>query len=117
MLEKSIQIVVVYSTQARLVFEYIVDLPAFSQVSDAIRVCKSLSSFPNRVTFENGVWTLGVWGRPVTEDYVLQEGDRLELYRSLQVDPKVARRERFQKQGTRAAGLFATRRKGAKPGY
>jgi putative ubiquitin-RnfH superfamily antitoxin RatB of RatAB toxin-antitoxin module len=53
----------------------------------------------------------------VTEDDVLQEGDRLELYRSLQVDPKVSRRERFQKQGTRAPGLFATRRKGAKPGY
>ena len=117
MLEKSIQIVVVYSTQARLVFEHIVDLPASSQVSDALKVCKSLPSFPKNDNIENGVWTLGVWGRPVTDDYVLQAGDRLELYRSLQIDPKVARRERFQKQGTRAAGLFATRRKGAKPGY
>jgi len=29
----------------------------------------------------------------------------------------VARRERFRKQGTRGAGLFANRRPGAKPGY
>jgi len=29
----------------------------------------------------------------------------------------VARRERFQKQGAKTAGLFAKRRAGAKPGY
>jgi putative ubiquitin-RnfH superfamily antitoxin RatB of RatAB toxin-antitoxin module len=31
----------------------------------------------------------------------------VEVLRPLQVDPKVARRERFVKQGTRGAGLFA----------
>jgi len=29
----------------------------------------------------------------------------------------VARRERFQKQGTSRAGVFSKRRAGAKPGY
>jgi putative ubiquitin-RnfH superfamily antitoxin RatB of RatAB toxin-antitoxin module len=47
----------------------------------------------------------------------LQDGDRLEVYRPLRVDPKVARRERFKGQGARTAGLFAKRRPGAKPGY
>jgi hypothetical protein len=37
--------------------------------------------------------------------------------RPLKVDPKEARRQRFVKQGTRGAGLFANRRPGAKPGY
>jgi putative ubiquitin-RnfH superfamily antitoxin RatB of RatAB toxin-antitoxin module len=41
----------------------------------------------------------------------------LEFYRALRVDPKVARRERFNKQGSRGAGLFSKRRPGAKPGY
>jgi putative ubiquitin-RnfH superfamily antitoxin RatB of RatAB toxin-antitoxin module len=41
----------------------------------------------------------------------------LEILRSLRVDPKVARRERFQRQGAKTAGLFAKRRVGAKPGY
>lgn len=59
----------------------------------------------------------GVWGRAVAADYVLQEGDRLEAYRPLTVDPKTARRERFARQGARGAGLFAKRRAGAKPGY
>nr|MCU0926665.1 RnfH family protein [Hydrogenophaga sp.] len=48
---------------------------------------------------------------------VLREGDRVEVYRLLRVDPKVARRERFVGQGARRAGLFAQRRPGSKAGY
>lgn len=60
---------------------------------------------------------LGVWGRKVAETHVLSPGDRLEVYRPLQVDPKKARRERFKKQGAKTAGLFNQRRAGAKAGY
>ena len=48
---------------------------------------------------------------------VLREGDRVEVLRELRVDPKVARRERFNQQGARSTGLFARRRPGAKSGY
>jgi putative ubiquitin-RnfH superfamily antitoxin RatB of RatAB toxin-antitoxin module len=50
---------------------------------------------------------------------VLSNNDRMEIYRALTVDPKVARRERFARQGAKkkAAGLFARRRAGAKAGY
>ena len=61
--------------------------------------------------------TLGVWGRRITQDQPLREGDRLEVYRSLRVDPKVARRERFVGQGARGTGLFARRKPGSKAGY
>lgn len=117
MTEQSKQVVVVYSPQARQVHEFILRLPSSSKVSDALLACETLPSFPAYVLSDSNIWTYGVWGKPVAEDYVLRDGDRLELYRSLKVDPKAARRERFQQQGTRAAGLFATRRKGAKPGY
>ena len=60
---------------------------------------------------------VGVWGRRCPLRQAVREGDRVEVYRPLVVDPKVARRERFRKQGARAAGLFAQRRPGAKPGY
>ena len=33
-------------------------------------------------------------GRPLPEEYVLQAGDRVEIYRPLQIDPKQARLER-----------------------
>ena len=62
-------------------------------------------------------WRSAVWGKAVQTDTPLVQGDRLELLRPLLVDPKEARRLRFNQQGSRAAGLFAKRRKGAKAGY
>src|SRR5690606_35394109 len=36
--------------------------------------------------------TVGIWGRPVARDRVLRRGDRVELYRPLELDPREARR-------------------------
>jgi hypothetical protein len=46
---------------------------------------------------------LGVWGRVQPPDTALREGDRVELYRPLSVDPKEARRLRYKKQQRRCA--------------
>ena len=43
---------------------------------------------------------VGIFGEPATRDRVLQEGDRVELYVPLQVDPKAARRARARPQQT-----------------
>lgn len=59
----------------------------------------------------------GVWGRVQPLEQRLQDGDRVECYQPLLVDPKVARRERFAKQGARGAGLFSSRRPNSKAGY
>lgn len=40
---------------------------------------------------------LGIWGRACEIGAVLREGDRVEIYRGLLVDPKEARRLRYQK--------------------
>jgi len=37
---------------------------------------------------------VGIWGRLTTLDSVLREGDRVEIYRPLQIDPKEVRRRR-----------------------
>jgi hypothetical protein len=42
---------------------------------------------------------LALWGRLVSPDTVLRDGDRLELLRGLQVDPKEARRQRYRRDG------------------
>jgi uncharacterized protein len=60
---------------------------------------------------------LAIWGRKAPGSQVLQPNDRLELVRPLFVDPKVARRERFNRQGAKKAGLFKSRRAGGKAGY
>ena len=60
---------------------------------------------------------VGIWGKLQSRTTPLSDGDRVELYQPLKVDPKKARRERFAKQGARGAGLFAKRRAQAKQGY
>jgi putative ubiquitin-RnfH superfamily antitoxin RatB of RatAB toxin-antitoxin module len=47
---------------------------------------------------------LGVWSRRVAADAVLEPGDRLEVYRPLQADPKTARRHRAARQRDGRAG-------------
>ena len=60
---------------------------------------------------------LAIRGRAVDLALILREGDRIDLCRPLKVDPKMARRERFLRQGARGTGLFSKRRAVAKSGY
>lgn len=89
-------------------------LPAGASLMDAIRAGGRTDVLEYSLS-SHGLW--GVWGRKQPLTYRLREDDRVELYRPLTLDPKHARRERFQSQGSRAAGLFAKRRAGAKAGY
>lgn len=40
---------------------------------------------------------IGIFGKAIKEDYSLQQGDRIELYRPLIADPKEVRRLRAKK--------------------
>ena len=42
-------------------------------------------------------WTIGIRGKLVTPDRRLMPGDRIEIYRALQADPKQARRQRVKR--------------------
>lgn len=66
---------------------------------------------------DQGGVACGIWGRVCAATTLLHPGDRVELYRPLTVDPKVARRERFAQQGAGRSGLFAKRRANSKAGY
>lgn len=112
--EVSIQITVVYSPRARVVHEIALQLPDSSTVLQAIEVSGLLLQFP---AIDLKASALGVWGRKSGLNQSLRENDRVEIYRALSVDPKLARRQRFAKQGARSAGLFANQRAGAKAGY
>lgn len=109
-----IRITVLYSPAPRQVLERRLQLPEGATVADALRLCDLGRLAADTELTQAAV---GIWGRKAQPQQRLREGDRVEIYRPLRVDPKVARRERFRKQGTRAAGLFAKRRPGGKPGY
>ena len=107
-------IALVFAPQARTVLEKTVRLPYGSTVRDAVLATGWHSRPEVRELIEKGheaaQLSCGIWSKPCALSQVLQEGDRVELYRSLLVDPKVARRERFARQGSRTAGLFARKR-------
>lgn len=103
-----LRIQVVHSPGPRQVVERVLALEPGATVADALQAAG--------VTLLDGS-EVGIWGRRAPLAQALRDGDRVEVARSLRVDPKVARRERFRKQGSRAAGLFADRRPGAKSGY
>jgi uncharacterized protein len=110
----SIQVTVVYSSAPRGVKEIFLTLEAGAKVQQALLASGLEALVP---TLDLKKSSVGVWGRKVGLDHVLHEHDRVEVYRPLRVNPKTARRERFAQQGSRGAGLFATKRAGAKAGY
>lgn len=109
-----LQVVVAYSPAPREVHEMTLTLPAGSTVRDALQASGWIEQFAD-LPVEPG--SVGVWGRKAPPGQLLRDRDRVEIWRPLRVEPKLARRERFGQQGARTAGLFAKRRPGAKPGY
>ncbi|GAA6141036.1 RnfH family protein [Hydrogenophaga sp. 5NK40-0174] len=102
------KVLLVHSPGPRRVEEIPLDLPPGSTLAEALEASGVTLAIDAPV---------GIWGRKQGRDAVLREGDRIEVYRVLRVDPKVARRERFAGQGSRGAGLFSKKRPGAKAGY
>ena len=105
---------VLYSPGPRVVQERQVQLPAGCQLGQALPALALALGVPLATL---AALDVGVWGLRGPQDRVLVTGDRIEFYRPLRVDPKVARRERFARQGAKSAGLFANKRPGAKAGY
>lgn len=68
-----------------------VDLPPGSTAAEAVRRSGILERHPE-IAWPGA--PLGVFGRRVEPDRLLQEGDRVEIYRPLTADPKEVRRRR-----------------------
>lgn len=113
-IETRLTVSVAYSPAPRQVHEVSLSLRSGSTAGQALQASGFMQRFHelNQQPLE-----VGVWGQRAELQQVLREGDRIEIYRALRVDPKVARRQRFAGQGARGAGLFLKKRAGAKPGY
>lgn len=72
-----------------------VELPVGSTVGEAIQASGILSKVSG---IEPGSARVGIFSRPASLDTVLQEGDRVEIYRPLQIDAKEARRQRARRK-------------------
>ena len=114
MAEHFISITVCYSPAPRQVLQHELRLAAGSSAQTAAELAAAAAGWVLPSEARYGLWNKAL-KNPSSSP--LQDGDRLEIYRPLRVDPMTARRERFKTQGARSAGLFAQRRPGAKPGY
>lgn len=111
-IDAPVPVTVVVCLAPRRVRELELQLPAGATVADALRASGVDVVQPtDAAAAEETLAGLhcGIWGRKVALTQRLAPFDRVEVYRPLQIDPKHARRERFERQGKRASGLFAQR--------
>lgn len=86
---------VAYSPRAGEVDEVGVAVAAGTTLLEALRASGILERHPE---IDLSVQAFGIWGRPRPHDAALREGDRVEVWRPLQIDPKEARRLRQRRQ-------------------
>lgn len=113
MTTKTIRVVVVFcpASPATSVHQPL-GLPPGSTVGEAIRACNLLGPPLDIDLAHNRV---GIFGRLVQFDTPLNDGDRVEIYRPLNADPKEKRRRRAATVNRRAEGkqVRPTRTRGA----
>jgi putative ubiquitin-RnfH superfamily antitoxin RatB of RatAB toxin-antitoxin module len=89
---EALDIEVVYCPGPGLVDLVSLRLPSGATVSDAL----AASGIAERHGLPADGLRLGVWCKPREAHSVLRHLDRVEIYRALTVDPKEARRQRYQ---------------------
>ncbi len=109
MAELTVEVAYAVSQRQRLVR---VVLQPGATVGDAIAESRIADEFPDD---DLAAMPAGVWGRVVPRDHVLADGDRVEVYRPLAIDPKEARRRRAA-SGDIRTGSRGTKAPGSVPG-
>ncbi len=125
MAENTIAVTLCWSLSPRQVQETLLQVPADCTVEAVLQLAILQRSETTGSTDDPSRHALsslhfqqpGIWGKKVSWGHRVKAGDRVELYRPLQVDPKVARRQRFKRQGKGRTGLFANRKSGSAAGY
>ena len=92
--ESPLRVEVAFSAEPRQVQRTPLLLPPGSTVADALRASGLIEEVG--LPFES--LACGVWGRIQPLSSLLRDGDRVELYRQLTVDPKEARRLRYKRE-------------------
>ena len=97
MTEETVAIEVVFAVQEKQEVMRL-EVPSGTLIRDAVRLSRIESLFPN---YDLSMLSLGVWSEAKPEAYVVQSGDRVEVYRSLINNAKDARRRRAETQASK----------------
>lgn len=88
-----VKVELVYVAQDGATLHLNMDLKQGSTVYDALIKSEIYDSYP-----ETKDLSFGIYAKQVTLDTVLKEGDRIEIYRPLERDPKEKRRQLARKK-------------------
>ena len=91
----ALSVEVVLATPERQVL-LTVEVAQGASVADVIASSGIGSHFPDLAMADMAV---GIWGKSVSRDSTVNAGDRVELYRPLEIDPREARRQRARADG------------------
>ena len=89
--DATLHVSIACSPRAGVAFEIDLALAAPVTAFEAVRASGVLERCPELAA---GQPSIGIWGRVVSGDALVRDGDRIELYRPLAADPKDARRRR-----------------------
>ncbi|KTD58429.1 Persistence and stress-resistance antitoxin PasI [Legionella sainthelensi] len=84
-----IKVEVVYVPVTKAVVHRALDLKPGATVSDALHASEIYEIHP-----ETRGYSVGIFSKQVSLAHVLKEGDRIEIYRPLILDPKESRRKK-----------------------
>lgn len=94
---------VIYCSRPHHIDLVTLDMPEGSTAAQAL----AQSGLLQRHALALEVVRIGVWGKLRDADTLLRERDRIEIYRPLLVDPKEARRQRYQQHKATVAARAA----------
>jgi uncharacterized protein len=91
----ALRVAVAWSAREGEACEVGVELPEGASVLDAIRATGVLEAGG---AVDISTQAIGIWGRAATLETHVAQGDRVEIYRPLLLDPKEARRLRARRR-------------------
>lgn len=96
----NIQVIVVLA-MPDVQYQLLLAVPAGTEARQAVKRALSEALVPINAKLDIDPLSapLGVFGEVIEGNYVLSDGDRVEIYRPLQQDPKEWRRRRAREQG------------------
>ena len=68
----------------------VLTVPSDATIGDVIEMSAFAEHFPGH---DLDTMRVGVWGHPADRSQIVSDGDRIEIYRPLEIDPREARRQ------------------------
>jgi hypothetical protein len=86
---------VAYATRERQ-YLWSIELPREARIADALAAARAAAEPGGEIPWDSA--PVGIFGEPRARTDVYADGDRIELYRPLQGDPRERRRQRVQRE-------------------